>query len=328
MDRIKNFLINAIPYLVVAGTALICALFIGFGTKTENGTYTLDSKPAQISEATKEWMEEAHKSYVKYATENVPAMLDDGTTLDVPTVDYIDDPVEEEESKEAGRGSYVYAPTGTFEEFKNYTIGKCWDLDGWYGAQCVDLHNLFQLNYTKDQRWLDLCQTGAARGIWQCKETNAGTEYDLIYNASEIKTGDWIITGGGQWGHTCQAAGPYNNGYVACLGENQGGSACPNGGAATNIINLSMGTFLGAFRPKTYEKPTPTPTPPYKEITYSYVPGDTFGQVLLNLGLSDGSTLWGAGGDVEYYTRQLVQQNVLDRRGNVLLYTPFTLTRR
>jgi len=63
-------------------------------------------------------------------------------------------------------------------------------------------------------------------------------------------------------------------------------------------------------------------------ITYTYKPGDTFGQVLLNLGLSDGSHLWGQGGDVEYYTQQLVDQGMLDSRGNVKLGIPFKLRRR
>lgn len=63
-------------------------------------------------------------------------------------------------------------------------------------------------------------------------------------------------------------------------------------------------------------------------ITYTYKPGDTFGQVLLNLGLSDGSNLWGQGGDVEYYTQQLRDQNMLDYNGNVKLGIPFKLRRR
>ena len=63
-------------------------------------------------------------------------------------------------------------------------------------------------------------------------------------------------------------------------------------------------------------------------ITYTYKPGDTFGQVLLNLGLSDGTNLWGPGGDVEYYTQQLINQDMLDYRGNVKLGIPFKLRRR
>lgn len=63
-------------------------------------------------------------------------------------------------------------------------------------------------------------------------------------------------------------------------------------------------------------------------VTYTYKPGDTFGQVLLNLGLSDGSNLWGPGGDVEYYTQQMRDQDMLDARGNVKLGIPFRLRRR
>ncbi len=63
-------------------------------------------------------------------------------------------------------------------------------------------------------------------------------------------------------------------------------------------------------------------------VTYTYKPGDTFGQVLLNLGLSDGSRLWGRGGDVEFYTQQLIAQDMLDRNGNVKLGIPFKLRRR
>ena len=63
-------------------------------------------------------------------------------------------------------------------------------------------------------------------------------------------------------------------------------------------------------------------------ITYTYKPGDTFGRVLLNLGLSDGSNLWGPGGDVDFYTQQLREQNMLDYNGNVKLGIPFKLRRR
>lgn len=43
-------------------------------------------------------------------------------------------------------------------------------------------------------------------------------------------------------------------------------------------------------------------------IEYTYKPGDTFGQVVKDLGLESGNGLWGANGDVEYYSKQLEDQ--------------------
>lgn len=57
------------------------------------------------------------------------------------------------------------------------------------------------------------------------------------------------------------ALGPVKNGYVALLGENQGGRYCQGGGAATNIINISIKNLIGFYRPKAYVKPAPAPTP-------------------------------------------------------------------
>lgn len=63
-------------------------------------------------------------------------------------------------------------------------------------------------------------------------------------------------------------------------------------------------------------------------VTYTYKPGDTFGQVLLNLGLSDGTNLWGQGGDVDFYTQQLREQNALNSLGNIPIGTTIRLRRR
>lgn len=43
-------------------------------------------------------------------------------------------------------------------------------------------------------------------------------------------------------------------------------------------------------------------------IEYTYKPGDTFGQVINDLGLRTNHGLWGPNGDVEYYTKQLEDQ--------------------
>ena len=180
-----------------------------------------------------------------------------------PTVEAIDGGnITCEDESGCGMGKYVYAPTETAYDFKNYTYGKCWDTDNFPSgakAQCWDLGDLFWQNYAG--RNLSTCGTGGAKGAWNCKEQNAGDEFDLITDPKDLQLGDWVIFHNGTWGHVGMAMGGYNNGYVALLGQNQGGATCPEGGQATNIINISLKDFSGAFRPKTYVKPSPEPTP-------------------------------------------------------------------
>lgn len=205
---------------------------------------------------------------------------------DIVTVEEIDgNQLAEEclEGEECGLGSYIYAPTETFITFKDYTLGNCYNVDGYYGSQCWDLASVYWMNYTEDGRFLSTCGTGAAKGAWNCKEQNAGTEFELIYNASEIQAGDWVIFGSGKYGHVGMALGSNNNGYVSLLGTNQGGLACEGGGSATNIINISLKSFIGAFRPKSYIKLEPDPTPiPVSGCTKWHVEkGDTMSKIML-----------------------------------------------
>lgn len=171
----------------------------------------------------------------------------------LPVVDMVDggEIQIEDESLDFGKGEFY--PFETPQEFKDATLGKCIDLDSKWGSQCVDLANAFWKEYTN--RWITTCGTGTARGIWDCKDKNAGKEFKLIENANDIETGDWIIFDGGVYGHVGMALGKPNKGYVALLGENQGGTSCAGGGSATNIINISLKTFKGAFRPKIYDLP-------------------------------------------------------------------------
>ena len=174
---------------------------------------------------------------------------------DVKTVDTVDGGKIEEFS---GQGE-IYA-TDTYENFIKATINKCVSEGNPFGAQCVSLAQAFWTSYAG--YGLDLCGTGAARGIWQCKEKNADDVFVMITDPAKIQPGDWIITDGGQWGHVAMAVGYYNNGYIAVYGENQGGVLCAEGGSQPNVINLSMRTFLGAFRPTAYIIPEPAPEAP------------------------------------------------------------------
>lgn len=60
-------------------------------------------------------------------------------------------------------------------------------------------------------------------------------------------------------------------------------------------------------------------------VSYTYKPGDTFGRVLMKVGLSDGRNLWGPNGDVAYYTKQLNDQGIY---GNIPIGTTINLRRR
>ena len=77
------------------------------------------------------------------------------------------------------------------------------------------------------------------------------------------------------------------------------------------------------------EKDTPiidSPDVKAEEVyEYTYKPGDTFGQVLMKIGLSDGSNLWGPNGDVEYYRKQLNDQGIY---GNIPIGKTIRLRRR
>lgn len=72
--------------------------------------------------------------------------------------------------------------------------------------------------------------------------------------------------------------------------------------------------------------PTSTPqTAPSNEVSYTYKSGDTFGQVILNLGLQTNHGLWGEDGDVAFYTNQLHEQGIY---GNIPVGTTIKLRRR
>lgn len=151
------------------------------------------------------------------------------------------------------------------EAFRNDTLGKCIIANNIYGAQCVSLARVYWWSYA--DRDVSTCGTGAAKGMMNCAEENAGEEFIILPEDSTIQAGDWLVFTGGLYGHVGMALGPVTNGYVALLGENQGGADCGAGigGSATNIINISMKNFIGGYRPKAYVKVEPT-TPQPEEL--------------------------------------------------------------
>lgn len=283
-----------------------------------------------------------YNATIEYADEEIPAVFeneDQGEyNEEIPTVEEIDGGLFEDsdtglstiEGDYEDLGWSEWYDTSSPETFRNATIGKCIYANNRFGAQCVSLARVYWWSYAN--RDVSTCGTGMAKGMMNCADVNAGNDFVVMWkeDVNQIQAGDWLVFNGGQYGHVGMALGPVVNGYVALLGENQGGRWCEGGGAATNIININIKNLIGFYRPKDYVKPEPKPEPnPNPEIkdgkiTYSYVKGDCFSRVLVKLGLDEGN-LWGENGSVAYYTQQLIEQDVLDQNGNVKIGVPFTL---
>lgn len=232
---------------------------------------------------------------IELSEDQIPAVIttEDGKTetIEAPTVELIDDGEAFEEGEDA---QGAWHDTSSPEAYKNAVFGQC--IQNAYGGQCFALANDFWQNYAG--RNLSSCGTGAAKGTWNCKEQNAGNDFVLIHNANEIQAGDWVVYSNGTYGHIGMALGPNNNGYVALLGQNQGGARCSKGGAAANIINKSSRDFVGAFRPKAYIKPAPKPTPTPaptpvadKCKVWNVQKGDTMSKIMKTC---RGKVTWGA----------------------------------
>lgn len=307
----------------VVGTIIALGLALGTGAainitvndKNYNATieYSEEQKPAMVEDDRGEIVEE----------ESIPTVeeIDGGRFEDIDTgVSALDG-----EYEDLGASIETF-DTSTPEAFKNATLGKCVYANNRFGAQCVSLSRSYWWSYAN--RDVSTCGTGMAKGMMNCAEQNAGKDF-LIYwknDAGKIQAGDWLVFDGGQYGHIGMALGPVTNGYVTLLGENQGGRPCDGGGAATNIINISIKNLIGFYRPKAYVKPepkpeptpTPTPVPTPEAISYKVKKGDTLGQILRDAGYK-GKKLFGNNG----LAQAIAAKNNIKNRG--LIYPGETI---
>lgn len=150
----------------------------------------------------------------------------------------------------------------SYDAFRNVVNGNGYDVDGAYSNQCYD--GAAVMLYSATGRKLSTGGTGAARGCWEvasARKFNAGTEFELITDKTKIKRGDMLFwTNNSRWGHVAFADEDYNgSNYLKVLGENQKGDGS---GYPFTVINMSLSTFLGAFRYKEWAKVVEVPTRP------------------------------------------------------------------
>lgn len=160
---------------------------------------------------------------------------------------------------------YVDVPHDTYDQWRANTIGNEYNLDGQHGCQCWDYASLFWRNVGFPAGYPQT-GNGYAYGCWTLRRTiNAGDKFDLIELLSQVKKGDIVVLDQGRYtgddaGHIAFADEDYQGGNTLRLvGQNQEHPSATLGYKVT-ADNMSMTKFLGAFRYKGWNQPTP-PTP-------------------------------------------------------------------
>lgn len=299
MKAVSNFIHRNIHWFIVGGVGLLCAIFIIFGHWSENGQYrTLDGKDAEIPEATITFIENAEEAMNRIMNEDAPT------------------------------------DEATIKEFEN-------------GGEEIGLGGSATLNTVISRRLPD-GDTDYGKG-WQCSKYTAylatgRREYSTAHpdygpvNGKDVAA--WLVKNFG-WKYSDPVEGAIGSGgfnttyghtamYLYSTGAH---TAMVNDAnyvpltVATHNMNIDGWVWVvpGDYTPD--PEPTPTPTPTGDSVTYTYVKGDYFSKVLLYLGYDEGN-LWGENGSVNYYAKQLIEQDMLDSVGNVKIGIPFTLKRR
>lgn len=136
----------------------------------------------------------------------------------------------------------------TYEQFKNQVLGKRYDIDGRYGAQCWDgtMKYMIDLGY----RAIHCTTSGYAKDIWNNRKTNGILNY--CNEVTVMQPGDIAVfkevAGWTPYSHIAIFDHDAGGGYGWFLGQNQGGV---NG--AFNLCKLPYSaTFDTAFRPKCF----------------------------------------------------------------------------
>lgn len=142
-----------------------------------------------------------------------------------------------------------------YTDFKAQVLGKGFDLDGAYGAQCFD-------GYAQYCKFLGVsyasCTTsGYVKDIWNNRHSNGILNY--FDEVTEMEPGDIAVfkeAPATPYSHIAIFDSDIDGVNGRFLGQNQGGAAYPGGGAVFNITTLPYSaTFDTAFRPKS--KPAP-----------------------------------------------------------------------
>lgn len=107
---------------------------------------------------------------------------------------------------------YQSVPISSYNDFYNTVYGNWYNVDGIYGAQCWDGASLLWHNVTGT--YLRTGPNQSAKECWTySREFNAGNNFYLIDDVTQIQRGDVLVFGAGSTGHICYANEDYTWNY-------------------------------------------------------------------------------------------------------------------
>ena len=288
MKKLKAWLVNNLPWLILLFVALLCATFIFVGSRANDGSITLDGNPAQIEDYTKKFIEDSNAALYRIMNEDKPT--DEATTLEF-----------ENGGELRGLGGQTI----------NTVIGRRLpdgDNDNGKGWQC----SKYTAYLATGRR--EYSSAHPDYGPVNGKDVAAWLVNNFGWKYSDPVEG--AIGSGGfntQYGHTAM--------YLYSTGTN---TAMVNDAnwkpltVATHNMNISGWVWVvpGDYEPTPEPtptptpEPTPTPTPVSGDIKHFVIRGDTLGQIIRDYGYT-GNNLFGDKG----VAQQVADDNGIKNRG-------------
>ena len=153
----------------------------------------------------------------------------------------------------------------SYQEFKNMVLGKAFDVDGAYSAQCWDGYAFYMQYLGLKPAWCT--STGYVQDIYTNMDSNGMKEQcDLVY---DLQPGDIVVFPRNSvtpLSHVAIFDSDAGNGYGNFLGQNQ--TSADASGSAFSIAQLPYSaTYHYAFRPKIFvqqQQTQPNPQPEQK----------------------------------------------------------------
>lgn len=293
MKKVSKFVVKNLHWFIVGFVALLCAVFIIFGARSENGSITLDGEDAKIEEYTEKFIEDANAALYRIMNEDAPT--DEQTIKD--------------NEEATGQGGSV-----TLETVKSRRLPDG-NNDNGRGWQCSK-YTAYLATGKKDYSSAHP-DYGPVNGkdVAAYLVKNYGWQYTDKPVEGAIGSGGFNTL----YGHTAE--------YLYSTGTNTAMVSDANYvplTVSTHNMNISGWVWVvpGDYKPDPEPAPTPSPTPtpaPVSgDVSYVVRRGDTLGAIIRAYGYT-GNKLFGDDG----LAQAIAEKNNIQNRG--LIYPNQTI---